>query len=131
MLDPTAAAHVPGKLLVYVGQENVLWGTNSILDGSLQDQIQAFRTFDISPELVATHGYPQLTSQFKAKIFGLNGAGVYGVDISAQRKKTEAYPVGLKKQVYRERSAPTFETFGPKTDLEFEALAAERGGLPA
>jgi hypothetical protein len=39
--------------------------------------------------------------------------------------------VGLKKQAYRERAAPTFETFGPKTDREFEALAAERGGLPA
>lgn len=131
MRDPTAAAHVLGKLLVYVGQENVLWGTDSIWYGSPQDQIQAFRTFDISPELVATHGYPQLTSQLKAKIFGLNGARVYGVDVSAQRKKTEADPVGLKKQAYRERAAPTFETFGPKTDLEFAALAAERGGLPA
>jgi uncharacterized protein len=131
MRDPTAAAHVLGKLLVYVGHENVLWGTDSIWYGSPQDQIQAFRTFDISPELVATHGYPELTSQLKAKIFGLNGARVYGVDISAQRKKSEADPVGLEKQAYRERAAPTFETFGPKTDLEFEALAAERGGLPA
>lgn len=131
MRDPTAAAHVLGKLLVYVGHENVLWGTDSIWYGSPQDQIQAFRAFEIAPELVATHGYPELTPTLKAKIFGLNGARVYGVDISAQRKKTEADPVGLKKQAYRERAAPTFETFGPKTDREFEALSAERGGLPA
>jgi hypothetical protein len=44
--------------------------------------------------------------------------------------KTEADPVGVRKQAYRERAAPVFETFGPKTDREFEALAAERKGLP-
>jgi hypothetical protein len=26
---------------------------------------------------------------------------------------------------------PTFETYGPKTDSEYEALVADRGGLPA
>jgi hypothetical protein len=26
---------------------------------------------------------------------------------------------------------PTFETYGPKTDSEYEALIADRGGLPA
>ena len=26
---------------------------------------------------------------------------------------------------------PTFETYGPKTDSEYDALIAERGGLPA
>jgi hypothetical protein len=26
---------------------------------------------------------------------------------------------------------PTFETYGPKTNAEYEALIAERGGLPA
>ena len=61
----------------------------------------------------------------------VNGARVYGVDIPGERKKTEADPIGLKKQAYREHAAPVFETFGPKTKREFEALAAEREGLPA
>jgi hypothetical protein len=39
--------------------------------------------------------------------------------------------IGVKKQAYRDRAAPAFETFGPKTDREFEALWAERDGLPA
>jgi hypothetical protein len=56
---------------------------------------------------------------------------VYGVDIPGERKKTEADPIGLRKQAYRERAAPFFETFGPKNDREFEALLAEREGLPA
>jgi hypothetical protein len=31
----------------------------------------------------------------------------------------------------RVRTEPVFETLGPKTDREFEALLAEREGLPA
>jgi hypothetical protein len=26
---------------------------------------------------------------------------------------------------------PTFETYGPKTDVEYDALVTERGSLPA
>src|SRR6185437_6100097 len=40
MRDPTMAAHLFGKLLVHVGQDNVLWGTDSVWYGSPQDQIQ-------------------------------------------------------------------------------------------
>jgi uncharacterized protein len=130
MRDPTMAAHLLGKLLVHVGQDNVLWGTDSIWYGSPQDQIQAFRTFEIAPKLLATHRYPELTSTLKAKIFGLNGARVYGVDVPGERKKTEADPIGLRKQAYREAAVPGFETFGPQNDREFERLLAERKGLP-
>ena len=38
---------------------------------------------------------------------------------------------GQRKQVYRHMADPTFETYGPKTDSEYDALVAERGGLPA
>ena len=131
MRDPTMAAHLLGKLLVHVGQNNVLWGTDSIWYGSPQDQIQAFRAFEIAPTLLAAHRYPELTSKLKAKIFGFNGARVYGVDVPDERKKTEADPVGLRKQAYRERATPVFETFGPKNDREFDGLLAERKGLPA
>jgi hypothetical protein len=131
MRDLTMAAHLLGKLLVHVGQDNVLWGTDSIWYGSPQDQIQAFRSFEIAPKLLDTYRYPELTPRLKAKIFGLNGARVYGVDIPAERKKTEADPIGVRKQAYRERTAPVFETFGPKTNREFEAFVAERKGLPA
>ena len=47
MRDPTGA-HALGKLINYCGENNVLWGTDSIWYGSPQDQIQAFRTFQIS-----------------------------------------------------------------------------------
>src|SRR5262249_52007450 len=61
MRDPDGAAHALGKLVKYCGENNVLWGTDSIWYGSPQDQIQAFRTFQISPQLRAQHGYPEIT----------------------------------------------------------------------
>ena len=79
MRSPTTAAHLLGKLLRYVGEENVLWGTDSIWYGSPQDQIQAMRAFEISDELQERFGYPALTKARKAKLLGLNGARVYGV----------------------------------------------------
>jgi uncharacterized protein len=131
MRDPTTAAHLLGKLLKHIGEDNVLWGTDSIWYGSPQDQIQAFRSFQIADELIDAHGYPELTPELKAKVFGLNGARVYGVEVPEQKKKTEVDPIGRKKAAYREHADPTFETFGPRTDREFEALLAERDGLPA
>ena len=59
MRDPDSAAHAMGKLFKYVGEDNVLWGTDSIWYGSPQDQIQAFRTFQISEALRDKHGYPR------------------------------------------------------------------------
>jgi len=131
MRDPTTAAHLLGKLLHYVGEDNVLWGTDSVWYGSPQDQIQAFRSFQLAPELIEAHGYPELTPALKAKVFGLNGAKVYDVAVPERRQKTEADPIGRRKAAYRQHVDPTFETYGPRTNREFEALQAERAGVPA
>jgi hypothetical protein len=117
--------------LKHIGEDNVLWGTDSIWYGSPQDQIQAFRSFQIAPALIEAHRYPELTPSLKQKVFGLNGARVYGVDVPERRRKTDADAIGTRRQAYRGVADPTFETFGPKTDSEFDALIAERGGLPS
>lgn len=82
---PTPAAHVVGKLLKYVGENNVVWGTDSIWYGSPQSQIETFLQFQISPEFQQTYGYPELTIDRKRKILGLNAAAIYGVDPTAIR----------------------------------------------
>ena len=79
MGDLDQAAHVLGKLLVAVGEDNIVWGTDSIWYGSPQDQIAAFRAFEITPEFQERFGYPALTTERKAKILGLNAARVFGI----------------------------------------------------
>jgi hypothetical protein len=85
MSDPTQAAHVLGKLLKYVGEDRVCWGTDCIWYGAPQPQIVAFRAFQIDAELRDQYGYPELTTALKAKIFGLTSAQLYGIDAEARR----------------------------------------------
>ena len=81
--SPDQAAHVLGKLLSRVGEDRVLWGTDSIWYGSPQPQIMAFRAFEITPEFQARYGYPALTAEVKRKVFGLNAAQLLGLDPNA------------------------------------------------
>jgi predicted TIM-barrel fold metal-dependent hydrolase len=119
MRDPEQAAHALGKLLKHCGEDNVLWGTDSIWYGSPQDQIQAFRTFQISAELRAQHGYPEITPALRSKIFGLSGARVYGLNAAEVKKYTSRDRVASEKVAYQERPAPHFMTYGPRTRREF------------
>jgi uncharacterized protein len=80
MSSPDEAAHLLGKMLAAVGEDNVLWGTDSIWYGSPQDQIQAFRAFQIGEELQERYGYPALTDEVKAKILWRNAARLHDVD---------------------------------------------------
>ena len=119
MRDPEAAAHALGKLLKYCGENNVLWGTDSIWYGSPQDQIQAFRTFQIAPELRARHGYPEITPQLRAKIFGLNAARVYSINPEEVKRYARRDRIAHERSAYLEHPEPHFLTYGPKTRREF------------
>ncbi|MGH6623592.1 MAG: amidohydrolase family protein [Burkholderiaceae bacterium] len=127
MRDPDTAAHTIGKLVKYCGADNVLWGTDSIWYGSPQDQIQAFRTFQISPSLRDRYGYPEMTAALRAKVFGLNALKIYPVDASVVRQHVRRDKVQLERQEYRERPDPTFLTYGPKTRRQFLNLQAWNG----
>jgi len=127
MRDPQQAAHAMGKLLKACGEDNVVWGTDSIWYGSPQDQIQAFRAFQIAPELRAQHGYPEITPALRAKIFGLNAARVYGVSATEVKKYVARDKVAHEKAAYAEQPEPHFRTYGPKTRREFLRFAGSRG----
>src|SRR5262245_53358263 len=122
MRDPEQAAHALGKLIRYCGPDNVLWGTDSIWYGSPQDQIQAFRTFQISAELRAKHGYPEITPALRAKIFGLNGAKVYGLSVEKLKDYARRDPVARQRAAYCEHPDPSFLTYGPRTRRQFLAM---------
>ncbi|MGH2692800.1 MAG: amidohydrolase family protein [Actinomycetota bacterium] len=126
MRFPDQAAHLLGKLLSSVGEDNVIWGTDCIFYGSPQDQIQALRSFQISEEYQERYGYPRLTKEIKAKILGLNGARLYGVD-----------PVSVPCEFSRKDLAelrPTLPlknaVYGPTTVREAVAFRAYHQGAP-
>lgn len=110
MRDPTVAAHVLGKLLLHVGEDRVVWGTDSIWFGTPQDQIQALRAFQISPELQERHGYPELTDELKRKIFGLTSAALYDVSVPTSTCEVSAVEV---EQI--RANLPPAQTYGPTT----------------
>jgi len=127
MRDPDSAAHALGKLFQHVGQDNVLWGTDSIWYGSPQDQIQAFRTFQIADDLVARHGYPKITPELRAKVFGRNALRVYKIPDDVLKQHLPRDRIAERRLAYRERADPTFLTHGPKTRREFLNLMAWTG----
>jgi predicted TIM-barrel fold metal-dependent hydrolase len=124
MRDPDTAAHILGKLIKACGENNVLWGTDSIWYGSPQDQIQAFRTFQIAPELRDQHGYPEMTAALRAKILGLNALAIYPIDPEVVKKHVRRDRVSNERDEYRERPDPSFLTYGPKTRRQFLNLLA-------
>ena len=119
MRDPQQAAHGLGKLIRACGENNVLWGTDSIWYGSPQDQIQAFRVFQIEKSLRDRHGYPEITPALRAKIFGLNAAKVYGLSPADVKKYTSTDSISRERTAYLENPDPHFRTYGPKTRREF------------
>jgi predicted TIM-barrel fold metal-dependent hydrolase len=89
MSNPSAAGKWFAKLVQYVGENNVIWGTDSILSGnSPQGQINAFMALQ----------HPTLTPTVKAKILGLNGARLYCVDPTAKRCQVDQTMLALNKR---------------------------------
>jgi hypothetical protein len=76
---PTIAAHIMGQLMKYLGEDRIVFGSDSVWYGSPQWQIEAFWRFQIPAEQREKYGYPELTQQAKRKILGLNSARLYGI----------------------------------------------------
>jgi hypothetical protein len=119
MRDPDRAAHVIGKLLKYVGEDNVVWGTDCIWYGSPQDQIHTFRTFQISEEFQEKYGYPEITPEIRAKVFGLNAVKPYRIEPAEVQRHLNKDSMQQARENYRGREDPSFLTYGPKTRREF------------
>jgi uncharacterized protein len=119
MREPEHAAHALGKLFKYVGEDNVLWGTDSIWYGSPQDQIQAFRAFQIAEPLREAHGYPEITPALRAKVFGLNATVPYRISAEEVRLHSGADRISRARAEYRPQANPSFATHGPRTRREF------------
>ena len=76
---PTIAAHVMGQLMKFMGEDRILFGSDSVWYGSPQWQIEALWRFQIPAALREKYGYPELTESAKRKILGLTSAKLYGI----------------------------------------------------
>lgn len=131
MRNPNEAAHALGKLFKHVGEDRVLWGTDSIWYGSPQDQIQAFRSFRISDELQDKYSYPNLTPQLRAKVFGLNAVSVYDISLNEVQRRADGDVIERLRQRYQPEQEPSFLTYGPKTRRQFLRFLRWQRDTPA
>jgi uncharacterized protein len=133
MSDPTQAAHVIGKLLLAVGENNLLWGSDAIWTAKPQPYVDAFWNFEITPQFQMQYGYPALTQELKRKILGGNSARLFGIDVNARRCAIEQ---GAMAAAYREIQGELGpmawigeRPLGPTTRREFVQLAKLRQAL--
>ncbi len=101
--DPIMAMHGLGKNIKYYGADHVVWGTDCLWWGSPQWGIDALKRFQISDEMCEKFGYKKITKEDKAKIFGLNAAKLYNVDVKAKRNPLKADALDQMKIAYEER----------------------------
>ncbi len=92
---PVECAHVLGTLIRDLGEDYVMWGTDSLLWGNPQWQIDAFRRFQIPDELVDGHGYPRLTDEIKEKVLGRNAARLWELETAVNDQGREYARVKL------------------------------------
>jgi predicted TIM-barrel fold metal-dependent hydrolase len=105
--QPMLAAHVLGMIIQAYGADHVLWGTDSIWWGSPQWQIEALSRLEMPELLMKQFGYAPLTTDVKAKIFGLNAARLYGVDPKAKRNPVPGDYIDRLKKLYKDSGNPT------------------------
>jgi predicted TIM-barrel fold metal-dependent hydrolase len=78
---PTVWAHLIGQLLYYMGEDNIVFGSDSLWYGGPQWQIDALWRFQMPDDLQRRWGYPEVTEKAKRKILGLNSARLYGIKV--------------------------------------------------
>lgn len=98
---PKAAAYILGLMIDAFGDDHVLWGTDSIWWGSPQWQIEAFRRLQMPEDYMQRFGFKPLTAEVKAKIFGLNGAKIYGIDPEAKLRALPNDALTKLRQIYK------------------------------
>jgi len=86
--SPYKFAKMLGEAMRWVGPDKIIWGSD---DPAMHMQtafaVRGFRDFKMPLELQEKYGYLEVTDEDKRKIFGLNLAGLLGIDTSKRRVK--------------------------------------------
>jgi len=85
---PRKFAKMLGEALRFVGPDRITWGTDYVGIGIQYNYaVQGLRNFQFPEDMQKDYGYPALTDEIKAKIFGGNMAKLLGIDASKRRVK--------------------------------------------
>jgi predicted TIM-barrel fold metal-dependent hydrolase len=104
VLHPGLAAAILGTLIKGLGEDHILWGTDSVYHGSPQWQIEALRRIEIPEEMQRSLGFSALggpRSRVKEKILGRNAAILYGIDPRSPEYRRDG-PMKPIREAYRE-----------------------------
>ena len=101
--DPIMMGHMLGSLMKSFGSDHIIWGTDCLWWGSPQWIIQAMHRFRMPEQLMERWGYPEITAEDKEKIFGLNAAKVFKVDVDTRRNAIPTDYMSRYKAAYNDR----------------------------
>jgi predicted TIM-barrel fold metal-dependent hydrolase len=110
--QPETCMHMLGQMIQVAGADHILWGTDSIWNGSPQSQIERLRRLRIKDGLIEKYGYPELTNEIKDQIFGLNAARLLGVDPQKELQKIKTDKLTQIREEHRRNPRPSNTQFG-------------------
>ncbi len=102
--NPNFTAALLGTWIKGLGADHVVWGTDSVLYGSPQWQIEAMRRLEIPEAMQKKHSFAPLggaNSAVKNQIFGFNSAGLYGLNLRADYRPLPKDKFAQIKEEYR------------------------------
>jgi predicted TIM-barrel fold metal-dependent hydrolase len=111
-LSPEKACHMLGQMIQTAGADHILWGTDSIWNGSPQSQIERLRRLKMPEKLMEKYKYPDLSAEVKNGILGLNAAKLFDVDVDAARKAIHADKLTRIKAEYGQDPWPSNTAYG-------------------
>jgi predicted TIM-barrel fold metal-dependent hydrolase len=83
---PRKFAKIFGEAMRFVGPDKIIWGTDYAGFGAqIAGAVQGLRDFQFPEDMQRDYGYPAVTEEDRAKIFGENLGGLLGIDTSKRR----------------------------------------------
>jgi hypothetical protein len=133
---PTLWAHIIGQLLMFKGEDQIIFGSDSLWYGTPQWQLEAFWRFQIPDQIRAKWNYPEISDQAKRKILGKNAARIYGLDDNNEKYKAvpanyaSLMPSQLKKLLEFDNGPPDLTADNlSKIKSRYLAMGAERNNM--
>ena len=90
VIAPRRMQEILGRLLMDVGVEKLLWGSEAALLGSPAPYLTAFLQLKIPESMQRDYGYPQITREDQELILGKNFASLMEVDLDRMRSELDA-----------------------------------------